>query len=92
MWPKYAPKFNITPQLISIYELDQSTKLPAHTNTLEVSWSGLEPRVDRVHYHNLGPQLGASLLTRHIGWKQKKKVKKKLLLCSVFDTVYGYSE
>jgi hypothetical protein len=24
------------------------------------------------HYHNLGPQLGASLLTRHIGWKQKK--------------------
>jgi hypothetical protein len=28
-------------------------------------------------YHNLGPQLGASLLTRHIGWKQKKKVKKK---------------
>jgi hypothetical protein len=27
------------------------------------------------HYHNLGPQLGASLLTRHIGWKQKKKVK-----------------
>jgi hypothetical protein len=31
------------------------------------------------HYHNLGPQLGASLLTRHIGWKQKKKVKKKFL-------------
>jgi hypothetical protein len=29
------------------------------------------------HYHNLGPQLGASLLTRHFGWKQKKKVKKK---------------
>jgi hypothetical protein len=29
------------------------------------------------HYHNLGPQLGASLLTRHIGWKQKKNVKKK---------------
>jgi hypothetical protein len=29
------------------------------------------------HYHNLGPKLGASLLTRHIGWKQKKKVKKK---------------
>jgi hypothetical protein len=28
------------------------------------------------HYHNLGPQLGASLLTRHIGWKQKQKVKK----------------
>jgi hypothetical protein len=25
------------------------------------------------HYHNLSPQLGASLLTRHIGWKQKKK-------------------
>jgi hypothetical protein len=22
------------------------------------------------HYHNLGPQLGASLLTQHIGWKQ----------------------
>jgi hypothetical protein len=30
------------------------------------------------HYHNLGPKLGASLLTRHIGWKQKKKVKKKM--------------
>jgi hypothetical protein len=29
------------------------------------------------HYHNLGPKLGASLLTRHIGWKQKKKEKKK---------------
>jgi hypothetical protein len=28
------------------------------------------------HYHNLGPKIGASLLTRHIGWKQKKKVKK----------------
>jgi hypothetical protein len=24
-------------------------------------------------YHNLGPQLGASLLTRHIGWKRKQK-------------------
>jgi hypothetical protein len=31
------------------------------------------------HYHNLGPKLGASLLTRHIGWKQKKKVKKNFL-------------
>jgi hypothetical protein len=30
------------------------------------------------HYRNLGPKLGASLLTRHIGWKQKEKVKKKL--------------
>jgi hypothetical protein len=30
------------------------------------------------HYHNLGPQLGASLLTRHIGWKQKKKAKKNI--------------
>jgi hypothetical protein len=30
------------------------------------------------HYHNLGPKLGASLLTRHIGWKQKKKVKKMI--------------
>jgi hypothetical protein len=29
------------------------------------------------HYHNLGPKLGASLLTRHIGWKQKRKEKKK---------------
>jgi hypothetical protein len=29
------------------------------------------------HYHNLGPKLGASLLTRHIGWKQKKKEKKE---------------
>jgi hypothetical protein len=32
------------------------------------------------HYHNLGPKLGASLLTRHIGWKQKKKVKKKIVM------------
>jgi hypothetical protein len=29
------------------------------------------------HYQNLGPKLGASLLTRHIGWKQKKESKKK---------------
>jgi hypothetical protein len=29
------------------------------------------------HYHNLGPTLGASLLTRHIGWKQKEKERKK---------------
>jgi hypothetical protein len=29
------------------------------------------------HYHNLGPKLRASLLTRHIGWKQKKKERKK---------------
>jgi ACR3 family arsenite efflux pump ArsB len=29
------------------------------------------------HYHNLGPKLGASLLTRHIGWKQKKKERKR---------------
>jgi hypothetical protein len=28
------------------------------------------------HYHNLGPKLGASLLTRHFGWKQKKKERK----------------
>jgi hypothetical protein len=31
------------------------------------------------HYHNLGPKLGASLLTRHIGWKQKKKERKKAI-------------
>jgi hypothetical protein len=29
------------------------------------------------HYHHLGPKLGASFLTRHFGWKQNKKVKKK---------------
>jgi hypothetical protein len=29
------------------------------------------------HYHNLGPNLGASLLTRHFGCKQKKKERKK---------------
>jgi hypothetical protein len=28
------------------------------------------------HYHNLGPKLGASLLTQHFGWKQKKKERK----------------
>jgi hypothetical protein len=26
------------------------------------------------HYHQLGPKLGASFLTRHFGWKQNKKV------------------
>jgi hypothetical protein len=26
------------------------------------------------HYHNLGPKLGASLLTRNFDWKQNKKV------------------
>jgi hypothetical protein len=30
------------------------------------------------HYHNLGPKLGASLLTRHIGWKQKEERKKDI--------------
>jgi hypothetical protein len=30
------------------------------------------------HYHHLGPKLGASFLTRHFGWKQNKKVKKRL--------------
>jgi hypothetical protein len=34
------------------------------------------------HYHNLGPKLGASLLTRHIGWKQKKKGKKNSFGCN----------
>jgi hypothetical protein len=29
------------------------------------------------HYHNLGPKLGASLLTWHIGWKHKKEKEKK---------------
>jgi hypothetical protein len=29
------------------------------------------------HTINLGPKLGASLLTRHFGWKQKKESKKK---------------
>jgi hypothetical protein len=29
------------------------------------------------HYHNLGQKLGASLLTRHIGWKQKNEKEKK---------------
>jgi hypothetical protein len=33
------------------------------------------------HYHNLGPKLGASLLTRHIGSKQKKKERKKVSSC-----------
>jgi hypothetical protein len=28
-------------------------------------------------YHNLGPKLGASLLTQHIGWKNRKKKKKR---------------
>jgi branched-subunit amino acid transport protein len=28
--------------------------------------------------HHLGPKLGASFLTRHVGWKQNKKVRKKI--------------
>jgi hypothetical protein len=45
------------------------------------------------HYHNLGPQVGASLLTRHIGWKHKKKVKKniyiqrQILLLRIFSLI-----
>jgi hypothetical protein len=35
------------------------------------------------HYHNLGSKLGASLRTRHIGWKQKKKERKKESLVEV---------
>jgi hypothetical protein len=45
------------------------------------------------HYHNLGPKLGASLLTRHIGWKQKKKEKKKWTsdrLCGLVVSVEDY--
>jgi hypothetical protein len=41
------------------------------------------------HYHNLGPQVGASLLTRHIVWKQKKKVKKKSS-SSIVEIFIGY--
>jgi hypothetical protein len=33
--------------------------------------------VQAAHYHNVGPQLGASLLTRNIGWKHKIESKKK---------------
>jgi hypothetical protein len=33
------------------------------------------------HYHNLGPQLGASLLTLHIGWKRKQKGGEKCCNC-----------
>jgi hypothetical protein len=29
------------------------------------------------HYHHLGPKVGASFLTRHFGWKQNKKERKK---------------
>jgi hypothetical protein len=35
------------------------------------------------HYHNLGPQLGASLLTRYIGWKHKKKERKKSWIINI---------
>jgi hypothetical protein len=35
------------------------------------------------HYHNLGPKLGASLLTRHIGWKQKKKERKVICIRAI---------
>jgi hypothetical protein len=35
------------------------------------------------HHHNLGPKLGASLLTRHIGWKQKRESKKNILYHSI---------
>jgi hypothetical protein len=43
------------------------------------------------HYHNLGPQLGASLLTRHIGWKEKKrerKRKRKTKALNIHDSWY----
>jgi hypothetical protein len=29
------------------------------------------------YYHHLGPKLGASFLTRHFGWKQKKEKERK---------------
>jgi hypothetical protein len=41
------------------------------------------------HYHNLGPQLGASLLTRQIGWKQKKESKKKVTTASLHILIYS---
>jgi hypothetical protein len=41
------------------------------------------------HYHNLGPKLGASLLTRQIGWKQKKKERKKELELKMFNYLCG---
>jgi hypothetical protein len=47
------------------------------------------------HYHNLGPQLGASLLTRHIGWKQKHKEKKILNIYAyyfIFTTCFDFKE
>jgi hypothetical protein len=43
------------------------------------------------HYHNLGPKLGASLLTRHIGWKQKQKVKKNKLYGATSDVTMATS-
>jgi hypothetical protein len=34
---------------------------------------GCDSSDQAAHYHHLGPKLGASVLTRHIGWKQNKK-------------------
>jgi hypothetical protein len=47
--------------------------------------------VQAARYHNLGPKLGASLLTLHIGWKQKKKERKNRITPSKYDlTTSGY--
>jgi hypothetical protein len=40
------------------------------------------------HYHNLGPKLWASLLTRHIGWKQKKKERKCTSYSSFISDIF----
>jgi hypothetical protein len=43
------------------------------------------------HYHNLSPKLGASLLTWHIGWKnRKKKEKRKFLLMNTFPWFFCF--
>jgi hypothetical protein len=44
------------------------------------------------HYHNLGPKLGASLLTRHIGWKQKKKEKNEFSMQHCRERMRGWPD
>jgi hypothetical protein len=67
---RFSPSTSVFPANISFHNLLHIHLSPPH----EVC----DCSDQAAHYHNLGRQLGASLLTRHIGWKQKQKVKKKV--------------
>jgi hypothetical protein len=65
---RFSPSTSVSPANISFHHLLHIHLSPPHELC--------DCSDQAAHYHNLGPQLGASLLTRHIVWKQKKKVKK----------------